>query len=86
MSALEFVAYTGIGAGAIVGGHFAYEVSKKGFGWGATKLKSLGSAVKAWWAKGKTELSAVKGDLAGFETRVAALETDVKAIKPKVGL
>lgn len=49
----------------------------------ATKgLPAAWTKLKTWWS---ADVAAVKSGLAGAETRLTALETDVKALKTKVG-
>jgi len=59
------------GAASVAVGWFLYLVSKKGYAWGAAKLK-------AWWSAGKA-------DLAGLESRLKSVEADIAALKTKVG-
>jgi hypothetical protein len=55
---------------------FVYLAATKGLPYAWTKLKT-------WWS---ADVAAVKSGLAGAESRLTAVEADVKALKTKVGL
>lgn len=72
MSKFDIVFWMIIGAALLLGARFGYLVAKKGAGWGFAKLE-------AWRQSAKHAAQALEG-------RIKTLETDVTAIKTKVGL
>ncbi len=70
---MEQVFLVAAGMASVGIGWFGYLVAKKGYAWGAAKLK-------AWWNAGKADLASLKGDFAALESRVTTLEGVTKTL------
>lgn len=57
---------------------FIFLTVQKGLPWAVTTLRG-------WWAKGKADIGNLKGDVTEVQRRLAAIETDITALKNKVG-
>lgn len=77
---MEPLIWMGMGAAGVVALILCRLAAKHGWAWVEARVKAKAAAVEA---DAKAKLASVT---APIETRVTAIETDLKAIKAKVGL
>lgn len=83
---LKYGFWAGAAVLAIVVGHFLYQVSKLGLGWGIGQMGVLMQKARTRLQSARSIASTLKGDLAAHSAAIAALQADMKAVKAKLGL
>lgn len=71
---MQWILYVLPGVAVAVAAYLVYVAATKG-------VPAAAAKAKAWWTKGKQDLSAVRGDVASAHQRLDKLEADVAALK-----